>query len=348
MGALVAFVLAIMPIAATAVAAIAGEGREYRVAVVPLVALLATALSLCGIFVAVAVAVRLRCAAVDDRPRGIALAVVAIPMSMLTTLWGALLTLITTVSFSRGRQLRERGRPLFAPLVSGDSWLDDVARVDAPPAVAAAWRENGKTEHASVIAFHKLAAELIALKAPAHLVDDARRDGRDEARHTRLCFSLARAVDGQSLEPGALFIHKATSITRTARLVKLAVESLIDGALNEGTSARVVARLSKRTEVHAVRDVLRQIAADEGRHASHGWDVLAWCLHEGGPVVMAAVDGALWALPTSMGTSRDRPGDDGALEPWGIPGRALLDECYAEVRAAVVDKARAMRGRPRT
>jgi hypothetical protein len=285
----------------------------------------------------------------DDRPRGLWLVTLTIPFAALATLLGSFIVFASTVAFSRGRQLRERGRPRFAMLVAGDAWLDDVRAIVAPPSVAQAWRENGKTEHASVAAFAKLSTELVALGAPAHLVEAAHRDALDEMRHTRLCFSLARAIDGQSIEPGALSTPPSLpSIPRTVRLARLAIESLVDGALHEGTSARTVARLAPRVGDDGIRAVLVAIAADEGRHARHGWDALAWCLDCGGPLVRAAVAGALHALPTHIGSSLygNDEADRGLLEAFGIPGRALQDAVYGEVRAQVVAKASSMLSQP--
>lgn len=369
-GAAVAAILALMPIVATALF-VAGAAlsdvldlpfhlRDDTVAGVMAVCALG---SFAGFCVAVGATHHLGGFRVQDRPRGRWLAILAIPVGLLASFWGAVIALIATADFSRGRQLRERGRAVFAPLVvpskgpaggppgqgpaGGARWLGRADFVDsapggAPAGVASAWRENGKTEHASVAAFARLATELVALGAPAKLVEDAHKDALDEIRHARLCFDLARDLDGQDLEPGAFPAARArpssflAGLTRPGALARLAVESLIDGALNEGTSARAVARLAQRTPEPRVRAVLVAIAGDEGRHARHGHDVLAWCLKEGGFVVEQAVRGALWTLPPRMGASLVAEADDGRFERWGIPGRALLDEAYDEVRAEVV------------
>ena len=104
-------------------------------------------------------------------------------------------------------------------------------------ALAAQWREHGRTGHASIAAFAKLTLELIALGAPPELVEGSPRDALDERRHTQLCFSLARALDGKAESPGAFpaaLSARSTSLPRTASLARLAVDSLIDGALHEG------------------------------------------------------------------------------------------------------------------
>ncbi len=351
--AVAAAVIALTPFGLTGAAVAARLSAPVDVAV----GALAFVVSLVALAVAIGAALRLGAVPADDRPPGRLLAVLAIPASALGLVWGFLFAAATMMSFARGRQLRERGRPLFAPLVRGKRFIDDVAAVDAPPAAAAAWRESGKTEHASVVAFARLVEELTALGAPASLVEDARRDGADEVRHTRLCFSLAYAMDGAPLEPGTFPAPPAPLLTsRAARLARLAVESLVDGALNEGVSARVVAALARRVEEPAVARVLVAIAADEGRHARHAWDVLAWCLAEGGAPARAATRGALAALPRAAGavpagavlTGAVLTGavltGDGALERWGIPSQASLDAAHRAVRAAVVTRSRRLLG----
>lgn len=358
-GAAGAAVLALLPLAAvgTMIAMSVAGALDDDVAAIMMG--VSSAAAFLGCFWAVITVVRLSKASLEDRPRGRWLAVLAIPVALLSSMFGAILTLLASADFSRGRQLRQRGRPIFAALRErgaregggdGEGWLDleDGAPVPVPAAeraaIAAAWRDNGKTEHASVAAFAKLAAQLVALGAPPRMVEDAHRDALDEIRHARLCFSLAHAVDGRPLEPGALSAASAPSLrfSRTAALAQLAVESLVDGALNEGVSARTVAKLARGVDDERVRSVLLAIARDEGRHAAHGWHVLEWCVREGGDAVAAAVRGALAALPKSMGRSLVDDADDGRWQAFGLPGRALMERSHAEVRAALVARASAL------
>jgi hypothetical protein len=273
---------------------------------------------------------------------------------------GALATWLSTATFTRGRQLRSLGRVLLAPVGAAGDWAAlavPVREIDLQPddgagtepelraALAAAWRENGRTEHASVAAFARLTLDLMALGAPPSLVAAANRDALDEIRHTELCFSLARALDGESASPGAFPEAKSARTVlggRTIALAALAVDSLVDGALHEGMSARVVARLVKRCASPAIRDVLKEIAADEGRHAAHGWDVVEWCVAEGGAPVARALQGAIAALPDQMRTTRPAAAATGAWERFGIVGAALEAEELARTRASLVRRVSAI------
>lgn len=279
--------------------------------------------------------------------RGKWLATAAIPLGVLGTLFSALgmfSAFLSTIQFSRGRQLRRRGALLLPRVGRGDGWTHtthSTPSVDPSlrEALAAQWRENGRTEHASVAAFARLTLDLIALGAPSALLAAAQRDAHDEVRHAELCFSLAHALDGRDEGPMAFpeaAAAPARSRVRTLALAELAVDSLIDGALHEGVSARVIARLAKGCEDEATRAVLKQLAADEGRHAAHGWDVATWCLAEGGAPVAHALRGAVAQLPRSQRSPLPAGAAEGAWERWGIHGHALEAEEFAATREALV------------
>ncbi len=263
---------------------------------------------------------------------------------VLGTLYGGLVALFMS-SGGRGRQIRSFGRPLLAPVVAGSAWtqgdvalgscagLDDSTR----QALARQWRENGRTEHASVAAFAELTRELMVLGAPPALLASAQRDALDEIRHTEMCFALARALDGKEEGPGPLKAagrHLSSHLgSRSVALASLAVSSLIDGVLHEGLSARVLARLARRCQDTEVAAMVKTIAADEGRHAAHGWDVVRWCVAEGGVPVVHALRGAAKTVTDHAASVQPDGAKDGAWERHGIHGDALQDEEYAKAVA---------------
>ncbi len=263
---------------------------------------------------------------------------------VLAMLYGALVALFT-VGGGRGRQIRSFGRALLAPVVPGSAWTQDdialgsCAELDdsTRQALARQWRENGRTEHASVAAFAELTRELMVLGAPPALLASAQRDALDEIRHTELCFALARALDGKEEGPGPLEAAGRNLSghlgSRTAALASLAVSSLIDGVLHEGLSARVLARLARRCQDAEVAAMVKTIAADEGRHAAHGWDVVRWCVAEGGVPVVHALRGAAKIVADQAASAQSEGAKDGSWERHGIHGDALHDEEYAKAVA---------------
>jgi hypothetical protein len=287
---------------------------------------------------------RIRTAKVKPRPlQVVGLWLVTSLSGLVIGAMGAYVALLATMAFSRGRQLRRLGKVLLAPLETGATWntllFTSAVPADVRGALAAQWRENGRTEHASVAAFARLTLDLMALGAPPRLLQDAQRDAQDEIRHAELCFSLARGLDGRSERPSA-FPQAARARTlsrfRTLALAQLAVNSLVDGALHEGVSARVIAQLVRRCEHPEIRAVLKELAADEGRHCAHGWDVVEWCLAEGGWVVQRALAGALRTLPKTLRSPLPEEASAGGWERYGIHGHALEAEQYGRARAELV------------
>ncbi|AKV02879.1 hypothetical protein AKJ09_09542 [Labilithrix luteola] len=297
-------------------------------------ALIALASSALGVLGAVFGVVALVKGGTAVGAKGTVGSVFAVLLNLMMTGVGLLTALLATMSLSRGRQLRSFGRVLLPPVTTGDDWakpsdqrapgfeLDEATRL----ALAAQWRENGRTEHASVAAFARLTLDLVALGAPPALVRSANEDAIEEIRHAELCFAVARSIDGRAESPGAFpQASRARTLVgpRTAQLAQLAVDSLVDGALHEGVSARIVAKLARRTADPAVREMLKEIAADEGRHARHGWDVVKFCLSEGGEPVAYALEAAGRALPKTMRTPLPDAARSGAWERFGIMSEAL-------------------------
>jgi hypothetical protein len=268
-----------------------------------------------------------------------------IALSFVMMCFGAFVALTTAIGFARGRQLRRFGRVLLPPLARSRTWLGAALHVQnaagAPQGLAEQWRENGRTEHASVASFARLTLDLMALGAPPALILAANQDALDEVRHTEACFALAHALDGREESPGPFPAARSAHTVPRARalaLPALAITSLVDGALHEGVSARVLGKLARRAENPQIIDILKQLAADEGRHAAHGWDVVEWCLAEGGSGVAHALAGAARALPAQMRSNLPRPAQSGAWEAWGIHGEALEKAEYARARADVIGR----------
>jgi hypothetical protein len=199
-------------------------------------------------------------------------------------LFGAMLQSLKGFDMTKGRLLRVRGRARLPAVARGDGWHDEVRPdIDGLSLVeravmAQVWLYSARMEHASVPAFSMLAQHLTALGAPSHLVERALRAGLDELRHTRRCFAIARAYGGTGWTAGP--IDELTQVDVGAApvdLVRLAIGSLIDGAVPEAIAAEVALAGSRRAVDPVVRDALAMIADDERAHAELAWDVVGWC-----------------------------------------------------------------------
>jgi hypothetical protein len=125
-------------------------------------------------------------------------------------------------------------------------------------------------EAASVHAFHTLARELRAHRAPRSLVQAATRAAGDEVRHARAMGALARRF-GASGMPAP-----AARITSPRPLVDLAVENAREGAVRETYGAALALWQSSQAHDPRVRASFRAIAADEIRHAALAFRVNTW------------------------------------------------------------------------
>ncbi|MFN7146774.1 MAG: hypothetical protein ACK4YP_23575, partial [Myxococcota bacterium] len=107
-----------------------------------------------------------------------------------------------------GRPYYEAGDLVMAPAERASGWAQgrrpDVSRLtpEERRVLAEAWTRDALIEHASVAAFARFALELLAVGAPADLVDAAHAAARDEVRHARLAFALAEAYAGAPVAPG--------------------------------------------------------------------------------------------------------------------------------------------------
>ena len=181
------------------------------------------------------------------RPAGLVMA--AIAMCLPAFAWTGTLFLHTPAPYQSAHGRRHRkskgGKNLLAEHEESEAWTAASFELDVPEetrfALAAEWRENARKEHASIAAFSQLALDLMAVGAPPHLLAAAHRDAADEVRHAELCYGVARSIDGVALSPAPFpeaRAQKAAAKTRSEALTQVAIDSLMDGVLSEGTAAR--------------------------------------------------------------------------------------------------------------
>ena len=142
--------------------------------------------------------------------------------------------------------------------------------------------DEARAEYASVAAFGELALRLLAVGAPADLVEGCHRAALDEIRHASLCDSLAGwSATSFGAIPG-LVGHRLGGWRRSrrAQLRRLAVESFLDGWLNEGAAAAQLRDRADEAASHEDRARLRSMAEDEQRHADLARAIVTWCFDE--------------------------------------------------------------------
>ncbi len=195
--------------------------------------------------------------------------------------------LIVASGGSWGRPLRVKGKQVHAELSNGNDWTrgekPDVAGLDknTRDVLEALWLHDAKKEHASVPAFSRISWMLVAVGAPADLVEWSHRAAIEEIEHTQLCFALAQgyANSGQSktVKPMPFLLKGGLDLKEDALLV-LAKESLEDGCQLEDYNADVAAACALVCKERVTKNVLKQIALEERSHAEFSWKLLEWTL----------------------------------------------------------------------
>jgi hypothetical protein len=169
---------------------------------------------------------------------------------------------------------------------------------------------SAQLELSSVWTFLRLASELAAVGAPAHLIASALDAADDEVRHAMACAGAAGGLALLALPPEAA---QPRFTARSAQaLAMLAAEAWCEGCLNE-TAAAEEARIVATATSGDRRTMLETIARDESGHAELSWAVLAW-IYSIAPDVARA---SLAAVPPAE--MAVLPHVDHALARHGVP-----------------------------
>jgi hypothetical protein len=241
-----------------------------------------------------------------------------------------------------GRPFTVEGRARVAGACERDGWAapagrDDVA--DLPAAARAAlvdaWIADASMEHASVASFARFTLELLALGAPADLVEASQRASLDEIEHARLCFGVASRLGGKALGPAALDLAGAL---RPVSLAESAAAAVREGCIGETVAALTARAQLDRAGDEGVRRALARIAEDEEAHAALAWRFVAWAIAAGGDDVRLAVARAFEAGTCRLRAERaPRDGEPIADAILHRFGRLTADETDEVTRAALAD-----------
>lgn len=239
-----------------------------------------------------------------------------------------------------GRAVTAQPRCAVTWLVPGSPALAGLSEEERAE-LAEAWTSGALFEHASIASFGRFSLELLALGAPAALVEAAHLAALDEVRHAQLSFGLAAAYRGAPIGPSALPLSGRLALAPD--LVGLAIAVAHEACIGETLAALVAAERLARASDPAVRSVLAAIADDEARHAELAWRTLAWAIGTGGATVRSAValvfrDADESPVPESPASSGDRlaaHGVIGAGEERSIMARGLREIVLPCARAVL-------------
>ena len=170
--------------------------------------------------------------------------------------------------------------------------------------LAAYLTEGAHLEAAAIEAFHILARELAVHDAPSSLIAAAKQAARDEARHARVMFALARREGAATKRVVAKTLRRAP---KARELEAIAIE--IEGCVRESYGALLALRQAEQAEDPEIRQAMVGIAEDEVAHAGLAWDVARWASRRLAPTaakrVASARARAILDLEREAGTAID-------------------------------------------
>jgi hypothetical protein len=217
------------------------------------------------------------------------------------------------------------------------------------PIAAAAWRFRFTVEREAEVRFASLAERLSRLGAARTLVDLARRSSRDEGRHAALCALEAERCGTATADLPEPVLRRIAP-RRLSPRERLLYEVVAACCITETESMGVLSTLLGCAHGARLRRVLRELAADEVRHARLGWAWLAAEQARGatsflGPLVPGMLEGSVG--PDLFSPASPDEDDEALLEHGVLPHalkravftRTLEDVILPGLSAAAVDVA---------
>jgi len=234
--------------------------------------------------------------------------------------------------------------PLPGLHIEGQQGAEDLG--DLGEQLVQLWSQRARTEWASAPAFTELAVHLACAGAPSSLIQRSYEAAEDELRHGLVSAQVAARFDGGTvhLQPQADLPRRPADANRAR--VRLAVESWMDGCLQEATAAACARAEAQRCTDPRIRALQQGIAQDEAEHALLAWDVVRWALQVGGPEVHEALEASLDAVPAPV-----VPDNGPAAQSYGVLGAeahgGIADCVHSQSRRTMQDVLRRSDGRVR-
>jgi len=181
-------------------------------------------------------------------------------------------------------------------------------------------------EAASVPAFERLHAELLAHGAPEALLRAAQSAAGDEVRHATAMTAMARSH-------GAEVVAVELAPVQPRGLLAMALENAVEGCVQETWAALLAAHQAEAAADPEVRALMAEIAADEARHAELAWAVDEWLRTK-----LTADEQQLVAVARSTAAASLQPRSempDAWIRGLGLPVQARAEPMWQALNAAL-------------
>ncbi|MEC8022997.1 MAG: ferritin-like domain-containing protein [Myxococcota bacterium] len=152
--------------------------------------------------------------------------------------------------------------------------------LDVRSTVAMTWGHRHVAECAASQRYARLADNLRRIYAPEALIIRADRAAQDESRHAELCLTLAKSY-GWTGDAVVLAEDSCTAPPQYEGHDAVLYEIVGFCCLSETLNAALMLATLEHTTVARIRDIVRQLLADEVKHGQLGWGMLQWSLGQG-------------------------------------------------------------------
>ena len=135
------------------------------------------------------------------------------------------------------------------------------------------WLRQAEAEHASVASFARHTLQLMSIGAPSELLKESQRASIDELKHAKMCYGVSSSFMDKHVAPGVLDVDNS--------LGELDLKDIIRSVIREGCIEETLAAIEAHYRQHlaqdnAIKEMLKEIAEDETRHAKLAWETIGW------------------------------------------------------------------------
>lgn len=156
----------------------------------------------------------------------------------------------------------------------------DVESLNGPQRTTAAarWAALGIDTHLGTANASRFALSLLAIAAPARLVESALEVARERVQHARIGFGLASAYADRPIGPRATAVLPPLPDHNAVFEEAIAVY-----CIGSTISAICWSEAHSQSEDPAVWEALGTLKDGAWKHTRMGWDIIAWGIHAGPP-----------------------------------------------------------------
>jgi hypothetical protein len=190
------------------------------------------------------------------------------------------------------------------------------------------WQRRANGEWTTAAALQHVHDDLVALEAPAELLQLVTESIADEHRHTAWCANTARQLGGAEVHASVLG-HRPFALPGASQHECRMLRVVFAGCIGETIAIHVLRESHAELELGPVREMNRQHMSEEVNHARLGWAFLYWA-NERGLLQHGGRHCIQEALPTLLELSRAAWLDGGRSVSQDLRRRGFIDSVHVE------------------